>query len=194
MKLGFIGGTFNPVHRGHIDNAAAAFRQLSLDRLIFIPASRPVHKQMPVGADPEDRFRMLELAVGGVQGFEVSRIELDRSSSSYTVYTVEQLRSLYPDADLYMIVGADSYNQLDSWKDYSRIIKLATPVVMRRRGDLSLRGDILSQAPGTVILENDFIDISSTDVRKRIRSGEPMEAYLPESVIQYIKSKGLYLR
>jgi nicotinate-nucleotide adenylyltransferase len=126
MRIGFFGGTFNPIHYGHLKNALLAKEQLKLDKIIFIPAKLPVHKKVDVSISAEDRYDMLLRAVFEFKEFEVSRIEIDREAPSYTITTIKTLNDIYPQCELFMIIGADSFNEIDTWKESIQIIDSVT--------------------------------------------------------------------
>jgi len=193
MKIGFFGGTFNPVHRGHIENAQQAKEQLKLDKVIFIPDKKPVHKDIEESITAEDRYEMLTRVVAEYEGFEVSRIEIDREEPSYTIITIETLKKEYPQCELYMIIGADSFNEIDTWKDYTQIIESVTVVVLRRKTDPILRDDIYGIITKLEIIDNEYIDISSTGLRKKIKQKERVDGQIPDKALEYIKEKRLYL-
>ena len=190
MKIGFFGGTFNPIHYGHLKNAAAAKEQLKLNKIIFIPDKLPVHKNMDAAISVEDRYCMLLKAVSEFEGFEVSRIEIDREEPSYTIITIQALKKIYPQCKLFMIIGADSFNEIDTWKEYMQIIDAVVVVVLRRKTDPVLRTDIISKLE---IIDNDYIDISSTELRKKLEQKENVRGLIPDNVIEYIIEKRLYL-
>lgn len=191
-KIGIYGGTFNPVHYGHLINVESVRDKYKLDSVIFIPAKKPVHKEMNFYVSPEDRLAMVRLAVAGNQYFTVSDMEITRDAASYTIYTIEALEKLNPDAELFLIIGSDSFNELDTWKDYAEIIRRVMIIVMQRPGNIELRKDILSQGDRFFIHENPLIGISSSGIRDRVRSGNSVKYMTPDSVIDYINSKGLY--
>jgi nicotinate-nucleotide adenylyltransferase len=192
VRIGIFGGTFNPVHSGHLVNAQHVAGEFHLDRIVFVPAREPVHKPLEGGAGAEDRLIMLELAVRGNDVFEVSRIELDREEPSYTIITLDDMGKLYPGAELFLVIGADSYNQLGTWMDYRRILAGAGIIVMRRPGDDVDRG-LYSREGGNVLFAgNPLIEISSKRLRSMIKSGESVRYLVPDDVREYIKDRKLY--
>jgi len=192
FKTGIYGGTFNPVHYGHLINAEYVRESFGLDRIIFIPAKKPVHKEMTEYASPEDRIAMLSAAVKGNEYFSVSDIEVSRESDSYTIYTIEAMEKLYPGDELFLIIGSDSFNELDTWKSYRDIIDRVAIIVMLRPGSINLRRDILEPGQKVLLHENPLIGISSSGIRERIGAGNSVRYLTPDSVIDYIYSKGLY--
>ena len=193
MKIGFFGGTFNPIHYGHLKNALSAKEQLKLDKVIFIPGKFPVHKNMDAQISAEDRFNMLLKAVKEFKEFEVSRIEIDREEPSYTIITIQALNDIYPQCELFMIIGADSFNEMDTWKEFKRIINSVTVVVLKRKSDPVLREDMLDIISQLEIIDNEYIDISSTELRKKLKQKESVYELMPNNVIEYILEKRLYL-
>ena len=192
MKIGVFGGTFNPVHLGHIEAAKRILNDLSLDRVFFVPVKKPVHKKLDGNASPRDRLAMLELAIVGMPFFSVDPIEVDRDEPSYTVHTLAAYKERYPDSLLHLIIGSDSFNAIDTWFDYMKVIEWALLVVAVRPGDEELRFDLIHRFP--FIQPNvNFVDISSSLVRQRLKEGADIESLVPETVARYIKDKGLYL-
>ncbi|MCL1911820.1 MAG: nicotinate (nicotinamide) nucleotide adenylyltransferase [Leptospirales bacterium] len=193
MEIGIFGGTFNPIHSGHIKAAKIVAAELSLARVIFVPVKDPVHKKLDGNASPDDRLAMLELAVNGIPSFDVDPIEINRDEPSYTVHTLSAFKEKYPGSALHLILGSDSFNTIDSWFDYVKILSLALFVVPARPGDEGVRVDLLHTIPGLTRLNGDFDDISSSLVRQRVKEGLSIEGLVPEAVARYIKDKRLYL-
>jgi nicotinate-nucleotide adenylyltransferase len=184
MRVGVFGGTFDPVHVGHLAIANAALESVPLDRVLFVPARRaPLKERGPV-ADEEDRLRMLELAVAGEPRFSVSRVELDRAGPSYTVDTLEELGG---GGDLFLILGSDAMANLPRWKDADRIAELATLTVAERPGAPERVGD----AP-IVRFDAPRLDISSRELRARAARGLSLRYLVPEPVWRHIEARGLY--
>ena len=198
MKIGIYGGTFNPLHTGHIHAVRQAMETLRLDKLLMIPDRIAPHKEIPSGSPtPEQRLQMLQLAVAGEPGIEVSDIELKREGPSYTYLTVETLRETYPDAKLYLIMGTDMFLSFHTWKNPERITAQATLAVMYR-GDKGEKAAIDArkaemEADGVEVelVENDTIPISSTQLR-RLLAFRCADAFLPAGVGDYIRENGLY--
>jgi len=189
-RVGVFGGTFDPVHNGHLIMAQEAVVRLKLDRMLFVAANRPSHKRAPDLADVEHRIAMLRLATRGNAAFEVSRVEADRGGFSYTVNTLETLRRSVR-GDLYFLMGQDSLADFAGWRDPDRILELARLVVFPRgEGDMpslppSLRRRVLYVKPPRV-------GISSTEIRRRFRRGLPVRYWIPDSVLGYMTRHGLY--
>lgn len=190
MRLGVLGGTFDPVHVGHLVAASEAAARFELDSVLFVPAARPWQKGAV--ADPEDRLLMATLATAPDERFAVSRIELDRRGPSYTADTLEILREFYEDeVDLLFIAGADAAVNVGTWHDLGRVAALSELIVVTRPGwDLGQ----LPQGTGLrmSVLEIPPVGITSTEIRRRIREGRPIDYLVPAPVVAYIQSKGLY--
>lgn len=192
MKRGIFGGTFNPVHNGHLINARLIREEFLLDEIIFIPTGDPVHKKLQGNVSPEDRYSMVSLAIQGTDGFSVSRIEIDRSEASYTVLTLRQLKKNFPEDTFYLVIGADSFNELDTWCEYGEIIQSVPIIVMKRPGDPELKSELVSRTGELHVASNPDIEISSSMIRKRADRGLSLEGFVPAAVEEYIESKRLY--
>ena len=184
MRLGVFGGTFDPVHVGHLAIANAALESVPLDRVLFVLARRaPLKERGPV-AGAADRLVMLELAVAGEPRFSVSRVELDRDGPSYTVDTLEGLAGA---DDLFLVLGGDAMAALPRWKDHERIAELATLVVAERPGAPERAGN------GTIIaFDAPRLDISSRELRARAARGRSLRYLVPDPVWRHIEARGLY--
>jgi len=198
MKIGIYGGTFNPVHTGHIHAAKQAAEILELDKLILIPDRIAPHKEIPSGSPkPEQRLEMLRLAVAGEDGIEVSDIELKREGKSFTYLTVEALAEEYPDAELYLLMGTDMFLTFHTWKNPERITAKATLAVMYRgeKGEQTkinaCRDWMQSQGVRVSLVKNETIPISSTQLRRLI-AFDCAGQFLPGGVEGYIREHGLY--
>ncbi len=192
MRIGVYGGTFNPLHMGHLVCAEHVRDEFSLDTVLFMPSRRPVHKALKEEINAEDRARMIELAIGDNPGFELSRMELDREEDSYTILTVRQLLRERAGAELFLLVGADSYAELHTWKEYRALLDLVSLVVMPRPG-CSAINDELASCGGTVFFaSNPHIGVSSSEIRERVRAGKRIRYLVHPSTEEYIQSKGLY--
>ncbi len=188
--MGLLGGSFNPAHLAHLAIADAASREFSLDRVVFIPGRQPPHKDPADLAPAEDRYLMLVLAVAGRPDFSVSRFELDRSGTTYTAETMEHFKREYSGADLFFIAGADSILELDTWKNPERLFELGRVVGVVRPGyPASDTPDVAERVEWLVMTP---LDITSTDIRHRVREGRPIADLVPLGVLEYITETGLY--
>ena len=200
MKTGVLGGTFDPIHNGHVRIAEEAMKKLRLDEVLFIPAAISPFKTDVYVTPVRYRVKMVELAVEGIPGFRLSQMEIDRPGTSYTADTLEILSERADKAnELYFIIGLDSLKTLPRWKDPDRIVRLARIVTIRRPGvDIPHIEEVAAKVPGLkdrlILLDEPLIDISSTDIRQRIQDGLPVRNMLPPKVEQYIRKNALYRR
>ncbi len=196
MRIGILGGTFNPPHLGHLVAAQEAYRELALDQVMLIPAGTPPHK--PVDDEPgaEHRLELCRLAIAGDDRFSVSDLELRRDGPSFTVDTLEQLRSQSPSDDLFLILGGDIAAGLPRWHEPERVLELATVAIAKRRGTAKEAvQEALAQLKGgerASFFQMPRIGISSTMVRRRVRAGQPIRYFVPDGVMHYIEANGLY--
>lgn len=188
-RIGVIGGTFDPIHHGHLLLARFALEQIPLDEVLFIPAADPPLKQGTY-APAEERWAMVKLAVADCPDFAASRLELDRPGKSYTVETLCRLHELYPHAALFFIIGADNVAQLDAWHDLEGIFAQCTVAVGVRPGEVA-GGDpkLLARLR---FIATPLIELSSTEIRTRRAAGLPIRSMVPEAVEAHIREKGLY--
>ena len=196
MRVGILGGTFNPPHLGHLICAQEAYLQLKLDRVTLIPARIPPHKPVDDEPGPEHRLELCRVAVRDDVRFDVSDVEITREGSSYTVDTLELLHSREPESELFLIVGGDIAAGLPSWREPERVLSLATLAVAGRRGTSRAEVDeALSGLPGgerAEFFQMPTISISSTVLRGRVRDDEPIRYYVPDAVVSYIDDHRLY--
>jgi nicotinate-nucleotide adenylyltransferase len=199
MRLGIFGGTFDPVHYGHLLLAECCREQLQLDRVWFLPAAVPPHKQRRELAPGAMRVEMLELAIGGHEGFEVCRYEIERGGVSYTVDTLAHLRAEDPARELFFLMGADSLRDLATWREPERICRLAMPVVVRRAGDPAQLDQLAAlvdrerlEASARHQVDMPRIDLASSDLRARVARGLSIRYRTPRAVEKYIETHGLY--
>lgn len=189
MRIGLLGGSFDPPHNGHLLAAGDAFDELALDRLCFIPAAIQPLKRDGGTASPADRLAMVRLLIAGDARFAVDAVEIDRGGLSYTVDTLSALAEREPAADRYLLVGADVLPSFGKWREPERIAELATVVVLQRAGETV----DLSRAPlGFRALATRRIDVSSTEIRRRVREGKSIRGFVPDSVAAYIAAERLY--
>lgn len=200
MRLGIYGGTFDPVHYGHLLLAESAREQLRLDEVWFMPAAVPPHKRERELTAAKQRVEMLDLAIAGNPAFRVSKLELDRGGVSYTVDTLQAIKDQQPDAELFLLMGADSLRDLLTWREPARICELAWPVVSRRADapepDYRQLAHLMSPdrlaAMEGMRLEMPIVQLSSTDLRARAAAGKSLRYRTPRAVEQYIKAQKLY--
>ncbi len=196
MRLGILGGTFNPPHVGHLICAQEAYVHLRLDRVMLIPARMPPHK--PVEDEPgvEHRLELCRLAVGGDDRFTVSEAEVARPGPSYTVDTLEELTSKGPDKELFLILGGDIAAGLPEWHQPEKVLSLSTLAIAERPGTAraAIDGALeqLRDGDRAVFFPMPTIDVSSTAIRRRVRAGEPIKYIVPEAVARYIRDHQLY--
>jgi len=188
MRTGILGGTFNPVHLGHLILAQEIKEKLALERVIFVPAYRAPHKDMAWLIPARHRLEMLKLAVRGNPGFSVSDIELRRQGVSYTVDTIAALKKKYPQDEIFFIAGSDLAPDLKSWKHFSGLLRMVNFVIARRPGYPAGKG----LSSGVTPVKIRAVDISAADIRKRIKDGLPVRYFLPEAVQSYIVRNKLY--
>ena len=195
MKLGLFGGTFDPPHVGHLIVAQDAALALGLDCVSFIPAAQPPHKQADAITPSALRARMLELAIADDARFALDPVELERSGPSYTVDTLRALRSRLPDAELTLLIGHDQYAELDTWREPEAVMALARLAVMTRGAVADGRvGEVEELGGGAVQVGVTRIDISSTQIRARVRQGLPIRYLVAPAVEQFIIENRLYGR
>ena len=196
MRIGILGGTFNPPHLGHLICAQEAYVQLGLDRVTLIPARIPPHKPVEDEPGPEHRLELCRLAIEGDERFTVSDVEIVRDGPSYTVDTLEELHASSPDHELFLIVGGDIAAGLPSWHDAERVLSLATVAVAKRRGTSRAAVDgALHSLPGgerAEFFRMPRIGISSTMLRDRVRAGQPIKYFVPDAVAGYVDQHRLY--
>jgi len=203
MHIGICGGTFDPFHRGHLEPVLAARGVMQWDRVLYVPAHRQPFKRDQLSASGYHRFAMTVLATEERPEMFVTSRELERGEISFTVDTLEQLRAENPGATLDWIIGDDNLPKLESWKSLSRIFELANFAVLSRTGDVAdlvpqaLRARIAAphkrgRCGAIVFAENATVPISSTEVRRRVRAGEPIDAFVDPRVRRYIEHNGLY--
>lgn len=196
-KIGIMGGTFNPIHFGHLLLAETAFFQFGLDEILIMPTKNPYYKKLSNSVTEEDRVRMVELAIADNPNFRLSKEELNREGATYTVETLRNLTRRHPDCDYYFIMGADSLYHIESWKEPENILRMATIVVAGRAGTgSSLTSQIEyieNKYEATIFrLNSPVLEISSNDIRRRVEVGESIRYLLPEQVAEYIREHKLY--
>jgi len=186
-----MGGTFDPVHHGHLLAANEAGHAFGLEEVVFVPAGRPWQKGERQLAPAEDRYLMTVIATASNPRFSVSRIEIDRPGETYTIDTVRALLSQYgADAEIFFIIGADALSGLSTWREPEELLRLVRFVGLTR-GRHQLAENTLG-ADQFLLLEMPALEVSSTVVRERVRAGMPISYLVPEGVVQYIAKRGLY--
>lgn len=192
-RFGIYGGTFNPIHNGHLHLIRAACAQLSFDRLLVVPANIPPHKAATDLASNRDRLEMARLATAGMPGVWVSDIELRARGKSYTVLTLERLRALFPECRFTLLMGADMLESFDRWHRWRDILKLADIAAFaRNEGEESLLERKAALIGRARVVRVEPLPLSSTLVREKVRRGEDISGLVPEPVAAYIYEKGLY--
>jgi nicotinate-nucleotide adenylyltransferase len=212
--IGLFGGTFDPIHCGHLRAAAEVRRRARLDRVLFIPSYLPPHKKSGAIASAADRLRMVELACRWRKGFEASPVEVEAGEKSYSILTLRKIRALSPDARLFFILGVDAFLDIGTWREYQRVLQECFFIVMGRPGfELDRARDVLDGklrdsigplvtgegAAGPLpprtrifLLPIRALDISSTAIRERARRGETLDELVPGAVDAYIREHKLY--
>jgi nicotinate-nucleotide adenylyltransferase len=212
--IGLFGGTFDPIHLGHLRAAAEVRRKVGLDRILFIPSYLPPHKSGGASAPAADRLRMVELACRRRTGFEASDVEVEAREKSYSILTLRKVRALRPEARLFFILGVDAFLEIGTWREYEKVIGACRFIVMGRPGfDLERAGNVLGgrlrgtmgplEAAGdlagparprlrVILLPIRAVDVSSTVVRDRVRRGLSVDGLVPRAVADYIRDRQLY--
>lgn len=185
-----MGGTFDPIHHGHLVAASEAAARFDLDEVVFAPTGNPSFKQRQIVSPAEHRYLMTVIATASNPRFTVTRVDLDRAGLTYTVDTLRDLTTARAGADLFFITGADAIEQILGWKDAPELFTMAQFVAVTRPGHLLT---VAGLPPDRVhVLEVPALAISSTDVRARARAGQPVWYLVPDGVVQYIAKHGLY--
>ena len=213
-RIGLFGGTFDPIHDGHLRAARRVQRRFGLDRIFFIPAAVPPHKARPDMAPARDRLRMTALAVAGRKTWTTSAVELRAGGPSYSIRTIEKMRRRFPRARLFFIVGADAFLEIQTWREWERVLRRCAFIVMPRPGSRlgaaaralgpAWKGALRRVPPGERLKDDAFeppavfllpiaaLPVSSTDIRARAREGRSLAGFVPRAVADYIRTKRLY--
>jgi nicotinate-nucleotide adenylyltransferase len=187
MKIGILGGTFNPIHIGHLILAEEAREKLGLEKIIFVPTYLPPHKDNSHIACAVKRLAMIKLAIKGNRNFSVSDTEIKRDGKSYTIDTIRNFKKIYPDDELFFIIGSDLLNYLDEWKDLDEIIKMVKFIVVTRPGYA------LEKIPSYIsTVAINAVDISGFEIRRRVKENLSLRYLVPEAVHRYIIRNKLY--
>jgi nicotinate-nucleotide adenylyltransferase len=194
MRLAIFGGSFDPPHIGHLIAIQDAFDALELDKLVLVPASSQPLKRGGAVASPRQRLAMTRLLAKGDPRFEVSAVEVERGGVSYTVDTLDEYAAMYPAANRFLILGADALAAFGQWREPERILQMARVAILRRKGagaqDVKLPAVIPEQA--VVRLDSRLVDVSSTEIRARVKNGKSVRGFVTDDVAAYIASEGLY--
>ncbi len=193
-RLGVMGGTFDPIHHGHLLTAEEAAVQFGLDEVVFVPTGQPWMKGSSDVSGAEHRYLMTVIATASNPRFSVSRIEIDREGPTYTVDTLRALREANAGAELFFVTGADAMLEIFQWKDPAEILSLAHFIAATRPGyDLAhFQAEAPTAHPNVSVMNIPALAISSTDIRQRVREGRPIRYLVPEGVKSYVEKAGLY--
>jgi nicotinate-nucleotide adenylyltransferase len=200
MRIGLFGGSFDPIHQGHLIHAERCREEAQLEQVWFVPCAMSPHKLDGAHGTDRQRTEMIELAIGGHESFVLCKLELERGGVSYTVETLQQVRTTDPEGELFLIIGDDSLESFDKWREPGRICELAVPIVINRPGsgqvDLAGLKQYVSEDRYEQIvraqIDSPNIEISSTDIRNRIRNGKSIRYLTPRPVEKYIETNKVY--
>lgn len=200
LKIGIFGGAFNPIHNGHIKLAKSYYQELGLNKMIFVPTANPPHKSSEGLVDGIHRINMLKLAIKDIDGFEISDIEFKLKGKSYTYNTLKEIKRLYDECELYLIIGADQLFYFDKWYKYKDILDMVTLCTAPRDNE-NQRQEMLEYAKSLdgldinkfFLSKQEVYKISSSEIRAAVCAGEDISRHLPKGVYEYIKEKGLYI-
>jgi nicotinate-nucleotide adenylyltransferase len=215
-RIGLFGGTFDPIHCGHVKAAESVQQIFAFDRILFIPSYIPPHKESVDVASAEHRLKMVELALSSFDRFSPSSIEIDARGTSYSIVTLNRIKEMFPQTDIYFLLGIDAFLEIETWKDYEDVLEQCSFIVMSRpgyslddaRGVLTdkynqsmveVRGPVQKEDAGfffhkIYLLRIHTLDISSSEVRRRVGKNQSIEGLVPEIVENYIKERRLYLQ
>ncbi len=189
LRIGIFGGTFDPIHAGHLIAAKAALNQLSLDKLYFVPTASSLGKVHSASA--AQRAQMVELAIHGEPKFALSMADINRKSPTFTIDTLHDFASKFPRAKLFFLLGADAFANIENWKDSAALFDVATFVVITRPG---YESPLKTSASSCINLKIEAIDLSSSEIRELLASHQNVESKIPEQIKTYIETHGLYSR
>jgi nicotinate-nucleotide adenylyltransferase len=196
LRVGILGGAFNPPHLGHLVCAQEALVQLELDRVVFVPVGEAPHRTLDDDPGSEARLEMVELAIADDERFVASRIEMDREGPSYTADTLEQLRAEASEDELFLILGGDQAAALASWHEPEKVLERATLAVFERmswgRNAIIIKIGRMPGAERVRYLDMPLIQVSSSSIRRRVREGVPIRYLVPDKVVDYIATNELY--
>jgi nicotinate-nucleotide adenylyltransferase len=196
LRVGILGGAFNPPHIGHLVGAQEALVQLELERVVFMPVGEAPHRELEDDPGPQARLEMVELAIADDPRFAVSRLEIDRTGPSYTADTLRRLRDRAPDDELFLILGGDQAAALPAWREPDAVLSLATVAVVERtnwsRNAIGIKVARLPGAERIRYLDMPVMQVSSSAIRRRVGQGRPIHYLVPDKVVSYIEAHGLY--
>jgi nicotinate-nucleotide adenylyltransferase len=196
LRVGILGGAFNPPHIGHLVCAQEALIQLELEKIVFVPVGQAPHRGIEADPGAQTRLELVELAIVGDDRFESSRIELDREGPSYTSETLRQMRSAAPDDEHFLILGGDQAAALGSWHEPEEVLSLATVAVVERvswtRNAIGIKLGRLKGAQAVRYLDMPLMQVSSSAIRRRVAAGRPIRYLVPDAVASYVEANGLY--
>lgn len=197
-KIGIFGGTFDPIHNGHLYIAYEAKKQLGLDKIIFVPSGTPPHKNVTNVTEADIRFKMVSMAISHYEYFDIDDYEIKKEGRSYTCETLKHYKDTYDDTKLYFIVGADSLINIDTWKNVNEIVSYSTLTVFKRPGFsvdkiLKKKEELKERYNHNVIFFDTLdLDISSTDIKQRIKNNERVDFFMERDILEFIKKRNLY--
>jgi nicotinate-nucleotide adenylyltransferase len=196
VRLGILGGAFNPPHIGHLVCAQEALLQLELDKVVFVPVGQAPHRDVEDDPGAEARLELVELAIADDERFTSSRVELDRDGPSYTSDTLREMRSAAREDELFLILGGDQAATLPTWHEPEEVLSLATVAVVERvswtRNAIGIKIARLKGSPSVRYLDMPLIQVSSSAIRRRVAAGRPLRYLVPDAVASYIEANGLY--
>jgi nicotinate-nucleotide adenylyltransferase len=215
-RIGLFGGTFDPIHCGHVKAAEIVQGIFSFDRILFIPSYIPPHKESAEVASAEHRLKMVELALSPFDRFTPSSVEIDARGTSYSIVTLNRIKEMFPQTIIFFLVGIDAFLEIETWKDYDDVLEQCSFIVMSRpgycladaKGTLAEKfNERIDEVSGSILKHNEefffhkiyllpihTLDISSSEVRERVGNNQSIEGLVPENVENYIKERCLYLR
>jgi len=211
-KIGILGGTFNPIHKGHLKAARTVIQEFYLDQILFIPSYIPPHKKNSFIAPPRDRYNMVEIALNRYPDLIPSRIEIDAKEKSYSIITLHKIKKSNPEARIFFILGIDAFLEIDTWKDYKELLDNYSFIVISRPGfNLKEAEHVVEEKHKRRMIEirslikkekmenydfflfhMDSLDIASSEIRKRVKKGTSIHGMVPKKVEKYIKENKLY--